>query len=157
MNCSYDLIFSLGTPTLPMFPFCSDIFVNGKVAQEKVVSHIAVVKLFVLSFGALVRAHRIWQVKRSSFSRLMKDFNGHGGLRKVPDAVLEKCFDFGTLWLIEATDVDLTLAFVAVAGFYEVEGYDLGSHDCFLYGYMTRKLSRGIGSASMARTLTDGT
>lgn len=61
---------------------------------------------------------------------------------KVSDALFKEWFAFGIMRLIECMDVDPTLAFVAVAGPYEVNWCSLGLHDWISYECKTGKLFR---------------
>lgn len=58
--------------------------------------------------------------------------------------------------LLDPIDVDLTLAFVAVARPCKIDWYYFALHDLFPYECMTGKLSRVCGSAPMVCRLADG-
>lgn len=118
---SYILIRPFGMQTLPLFSYCSGVFVNGTQAQMKIVVRGAELELSVLSFGAVLRAVCVGNVKRLSFSVLIDECDSQGVLIMVPIAMVKKWSGIGILRLIECVDVDPTLAFFAVASFYEVK------------------------------------
>lgn len=70
--------------------------------------------------------------------------------------MVKELFDFGILRLIDRTDVDLTLVFVAVARLCKVGWYGTRLHDLFSYEYKTTKLSRVCRRTSMVPKLSDG-
>lgn len=81
--------------TPPVFASCSNDFINGREARQKVVAHISNVKLLILSIGAFLLSVRISAVKQLSFLCENDENDGHEAQMWVPDAMVKKWFDFG--------------------------------------------------------------
>lgn len=111
------------------------MLVDDTKTQKNVIARIAKLEWSVLCFGVFFRAVRVGSVKRLSFSRLTEECRDQCVLMKVPDAKVKELFDFSILRLIDRTDVDPTLAFVAVARLCMVDWYACSSLDWFLHKY----------------------
>lgn len=137
MYSLYELMCALGvpTPSVFFFSYCSGVYCERYSGTEERLAHSSEVELFVLSFGAFLRAVRVRPVKRLSFSPLLDGCNGQCVLMKVPDAMVMEWFDFDFSWLIDRLDVDPTLVFIVAASLSRFDQCALGPHDLFLYKY----------------------